>query len=173
MEATAANNAREKLRQEQQESKENQGAARRAERETTTEPNDLGEANPLLFSSSSSAADSTGASSSSSGGGLVRNWEDEDSIKPDPWMDLAQRFKDSPTQGEKCWPDNPEEEGSNMENSEVVKFHDDFRWEIGEVSDMTEPDNIDVRQFVTDMQYYDKYTWEELGPKRAEVAEQS
>ena len=38
---------------------------------------------------------------------------------------------------------------------------------------MTEPDNSEVRQFVTDMQYYDENTWEELDPKQVAVAEQA
>jgi hypothetical protein len=63
-----------------------------------------------------------------------------------------------------------------MEVSEVVQDQDDFQWpieELGVVSDMTMPDDLEVRRRVTDMQYYDENTWEVLDPTLVEQGEKA
>ena len=167
MEAAVTSTETGKRRREQQEERENREIARRMERDDDKAKR--ARENKPSSSSSAAAADVGDSSASASGGGVVRKREDE----PDVCGDLVQKSRKSPAQGEKRPLEDPEKEGPNMEISEVMKFQDDFKWEIGEVSDMTEPDNSEVRQFVTDMQYYDENTWEELDPKQVAVAEQA
>jgi hypothetical protein len=85
----------------------------------------------------------------------------------------VQRLRRTPAQGEK----RPHEgEADEMEVSEVIEYQDDFQWPIEEVtvaSDMTAPEDSEVRRLVTDLQYYDENTWEMLDPKLVEEGEKA
>ena len=92
--------------------------------------------------------------------------------EPEVSRDFVQRPRKRPSQGMKRSLEDPENKEPNTEIVEVRKFQDDFKWEIGEVSDMKESDNFEERQFVIDAQY-DENTWEELETKQVAIAEQA
>ena len=166
METAVSSTEQGKRRREQQEEKENQEAARRMERDDNLQKRIRAEEPP----SSSSPADPVAVQSSGTEGGSssstgVVRMREESSDTDAPRRELLQRLRKTPAQGEK----RPHEgDAGEMDVSEVTLFQDDFQWPIEEVtvaSDMTAPEDPEVRRLVTDMQYYDENTWEWLDPK--------
>ena len=173
MEAAVTSTERGKRRREQQEDRMYQEAARRLERDNTKAKR-AREGEPSS-SSGPAAAESQSMHAevdSSVGQGTVRKREEDESAE-DPERSLAQRLRRSPAQGEQRA---FQEDGDDMEISGLHRYQDDFEWNIGEVgvvSDMTEQDDPAVQQIVTDMQYFDENTWEELDPKLVEEGEKA
>jgi hypothetical protein len=172
MEAAVTSTERGKKRRELQEDRENQEAARRMERDDKVKRVREGEPTSSSASAAASSQSMHAEADSSGSQGTVRKREEKEGDE-DSWGSLVQRLRRTPTQGEK----RPlQEDDGGMEISEVHRYQDDFEWNIGEVgvrSDMTEQEDPAVRQAVTDMQYFDENTWEELDPKLVEEGEKA
>ena len=167
MEAALTGTEQGRKRRERQEERENQEIARRMERGDRKMRAREGEP---ASSSAVPPQSIHSEASSSSGQGVVRKREDTEDDE-DAGGSLVQRPRRTPSQGKKR---PPPEEDSGMEVSEVHRYQNDFEWEIrevGVVSDMTEKEDPAVRQAVTDMQYFDENTWEQLDPKLVEEGE--